>query len=357
MGCNRSPDNRHGLMMGCRVHVNAATAALAMMLVTVANAAGDNAPAFVISNKLGNVQRPGEQVFLIKAEDGHWRYTRSADTKLDGVERVRVDYSANPPLVYLDAATYTSNGDLMPVNPKLSDVLSACGREAKGAVKQTRANGYYSTCNSSFTKTKTGLSVIANLLEAPAVISAGTTARLIEINRDEMQKAVAESDVIEGLRGDLAADAARQAHDAYLAAFRNAETSNQLTVAINQYANNDPDNLIPEAAQHRDQLKAAEDLAAQKKIQAAAADYLAALERARKIDEQARAEVTHFRQTLRVGAKTNCGPVVEMRGSLMRVYVPVRDYGNDHWIDRSDLFPSGWGCRFVNGNYVPPTLS
>ncbi|MBV8659391.1 MAG: hypothetical protein JO142_16335 [Burkholderiales bacterium] len=334
-----------------------AIAVIATTLVTVANAAGDTVPAFAISNRLGNIQRPGEQVYLVKAEDGRWRYARAADTKLDGVERIRVDYSANLPMVYLDAPSFMPNGDLVQMNPKLSDVYSACSREAKRAVEQTRANGFYSTCNSSFTKTKTGLSVIANLLEAPAVISAGTTARLIGINRDEMQKAVAESGVIDGLRGDLAADAARQTHDEYLAAFRNAKTSDQLTMAINQYANNDPDNLIPEATQRRDQLKAAEELAAQKKIQAAAADYVAALERAKKVDEAARAMVTHFRQTLRVGARTNCGPVVEMRGDLMRVYLPVRDYGNDHWIDRSDLFPSGWGCRFVNGNYVPPTLS
>jgi len=62
-----------------------------------------------------------------------------------------------------------------------------------------------------------------------------------------------------------------------------------------------------------------------------------------------------FRSSLKVGSETNWGPVLEIKASLVKVYFPVRDYGNEHWIRKDVAFPPGYECRFLNGQYVPPT--
>jgi TPR repeat protein len=59
-----------------------------------------------------------------------------------------------------------------------------------------------------------------------------------------------------------------------------------------------------------------------------------------------------FRSTIKVGIETNCGPALEIRGELVKIYSPVKDYGNEHWIRRDQLYPSGSGCSFQNGRYI-----
>lgn len=66
-------------------------------------------------------------------------------------------------------------------------------------------------------------------------------------------------------------------------------------------------------------------------------------------------DVETFRRKLAVETETNCGPVLELKGSLVKTYFPVREYGNEHWLRRAELFPPGYDCSFVNGNYRPPS--
>lgn len=66
------------------------------------------------------------------------------------------------------------------------------------------------------------------------------------------------------------------------------------------------------------------------------------------------ARAREFRSTIKVGSETNCGPVLEIRADLAKVYSPVKDYGNEHWIRVDQLFPPLTGCRFLNGQYEPP---
>lgn len=67
--------------------------------------------------------------------------------------------------------------------------------------------------------------------------------------------------------------------------------------------------------------------------------------------------VEEFRKTLKSGVDTNCGPVLEKKDSLVKVYFPVKNYGNEHWIDANKLFPKNHGCCFVKGKYIaPPTF-
>lgn len=65
-------------------------------------------------------------------------------------------------------------------------------------------------------------------------------------------------------------------------------------------------------------------------------------------------EITAFRKTLNEGAESNCGPIIEVKNKLVKVAFAVANYGNEHWIRRDEIYPSGYGCRFVNGQYQPP---
>lgn len=62
--------------------------------------------------------------------------------------------------------------------------------------------------------------------------------------------------------------------------------------------------------------------------------------------------VTVFRVSIKIETETNCGPVIGVRGNLVQVSSPVAGYGNEHWVRRNELFPSGYGCWWLNGNYA-----
>jgi hypothetical protein len=59
-----------------------------------------------------------------------------------------------------------------------------------------------------------------------------------------------------------------------------------------------------------------------------------------------------WRKGLREGDETNCGPVIEVKKTMVKIYFPVQNYGNEHWIKIDKIKPPGSGCRFVNGQYV-----
>ena len=75
---------------------------------------------------------------------------------------------------------------------------------------------------------------------------------------------------------------------------------------------------------------------------------------AEKLEKDKVAFNNNFRKTMSVGTSTNCGPVIEIKGKMIKVYSPVKDYGNEHWIARDELFPQGYQCVFVNGRYGAP---
>ena len=61
-----------------------------------------------------------------------------------------------------------------------------------------------------------------------------------------------------------------------------------------------------------------------------------------------------FEASVKVGTRTNCGPVLRLRAGMAKVYSPVKDYGNEHWISVRTLAPPADDCSFMNGQYVPP---
>lgn len=72
--------------------------------------------------------------------------------------------------------------------------------------------------------------------------------------------------------------------------------------------------------------------------------------------EQRLKEIATFRNgKLSEETVTNCGPILEVKKTMVKVYFPVKDYGNEHWIPKNEIFPDGYGCAFTNGQYVGPT--
>lgn len=113
----------------------------------------------------------------------------------------------------------------------------------------------------------------------------------------------------------------------------------------------DPEGLLPQAKQKLEPYLLAErkqkelEASQQAKVDAALAKEAAA----RQAKEQQ--QLASFRKSLAEGGETNCGPVIEAKGKLVKVAVAVSGYGSEHWIRRDEIFPSGYGCRFFNGQY------
>lgn len=131
-------------------------------------------------------------------------------------------------------------------------------------------------------------------------------------------------------------DKARRYED-YKRQFNEGKTALDMENFIQQYSQNDPDGLVPKAMKKRDALACQEETA----------------ERQRR--EKTLAQIRSFQKTLHTGMETNCGPVVELKPPLAKIYFPVPNYGNEHWLRIDELYPP-WatGCRFVNGRYQPP---
>jgi len=74
--------------------------------------------------------------------------------------------------------------------------------------------------------------------------------------------------------------------------------------------------------------------------------------RQRQIEQaQVRAKLPAFRKSLREGDDTNCGPIIEIKGKLIKVAFAVANYGNEHWVKREQILSPDYACRFVNGQY------
>ena len=86
----------------------------------------------------------------------------------------------------------------------------------------------------------------------------------------------------------------------------------------------------------------------------AAKDKLDSLPDKIKLASKERKNIKAFRTSIKDGSETNCGPVIEVKGKLLKVAYAIENYGNEHWIRREEVFPPEYGCRFFNGNYVSP---
>lgn len=120
------------------------------------------------------------------------------------------------------------------------------------------------------------------------------------------------------------------------------------TPAPTTWAKMDFDQLVPQAQQHLDKLIAQEQANAE--------------DRARKqaeIDERNRQieikRITEWRKTLQLGSDTFCGPVVEVRGPMIKIAVRLQlpGFGNEAWLKANEVYPANYGCSNVNGRLAP----
>ncbi len=127
--------------------------------------------------------------------------------------------------------------------------------------------------------------------------------------------------------------------------FASAGTSSQFNTFVHKYTGNDPDNLVPQAILRRNELRLKEA-----SVEALKRTMQAKIQKEQQEHEQDQmrqklAKVESFRRSIKVETETNCGPVLEIKGSLIKIYSPVENYGTEHWIKKGLLFPAEYGCK------------
>lgn len=136
----------------------------------------------------------------------------------------------------------------------------------------------------------------------------------------------------------------------YRDTYKAAATRMDFSSFVDTYSKNDPDNLVPSARKRIREIDALEvERAKQEKIR----NDLAAKQAAEQYKKEMM-QLAVFRKSLADGDETNCGPVIESKGKLVKVSFAVSGYGNEHWIRRDEIYPASYGCRFVNGQYRAP---
>jgi hypothetical protein len=137
----------------------------------------------------------------------------------------------------------------------------------------------------------------------------------------------------------------------YRQAFNSASSINELQSFIDRYSQNDPENLIPRA---NDKLKLMRKLVAEEEDRQRKAGAEEARLRVLAAEKKQK-EVAQWRSKLRSGDDTFCGPVIEIKGSMIRIALRVQlpGYGNDAWLKTSEIYPPSSGCQNINGRISP----
>lgn len=133
-------------------------------------------------------------------------------------------------------------------------------------------------------------------------------------------------------------------------------TQKSLRAFINQYGTHAPttwarldfDQWVPKAQQRLDKLIAQEASDAKERERAQA-------EANRKKAENEIKRIAEWRKTLQLGSDTFCGPVIEVRGPMIKIAVRAQlpGFSNEAWLKAEEIYPDNYGCRNVNGRLSP----
>ena len=129
---------------------------------------------------------------------------------------------------------------------------------------------------------------------------------------------------------------------------------NELNRLISKFQKNDPNSLIPQAKIRVAEISAKDEARRAKEEEIRAKEQTIRAKEEAAQQEKERQKIASFRKSLSEGNESNCGSILEIKGNLVKIVFAVANYGNEHWIRRSEIFPSGYGCRFLNGQYQPP---
>lgn len=71
--------------------------------------------------------------------------------------------------------------------------------------------------------------------------------------------------------------------------------------------------------------------------------------------QQLAQQLQAWRQTVRVGSNTFCGPVIEVRPPMVKIAirVPLTGYSNEAWLNVNELYSPNYGCLHRNGRLFP----
>ena len=258
------------------------------------------------------------------------------------------------------------NWDLSFVEPDFRDYKSdKNGREMTcwtGPLRGPKDNHTtdYNPCTSSLTSissfdvgTNIGMAVIT--FGVSAIV--GTTTRSVIVDKNKVLQLIKDTGALDKVR----AENKKWEVDAYHFGFNHAKNSDQFSLFIKIYENNDPEGLVPQAKVRRDQQLVLElkERSIRQAEEVKARDLAAAQAKARSDAESSRKakelrKLNEFRDAIRQGDETNCGPIIEDKGKLLKIAVAVANFGSEHWLRREELFPTSYRCEFYNGQYQPP---
>ena len=234
----------------------------------------------------------------------------------------------------------------------------------KGALRSDRDNATtdYNPCDSSLTRVASyNVGTHAFLAVASFGLSAvtGTTVTNVTVDEERFLSLITRTKSM----ALVAERRQKDDHERYLKDFSSATTIQLLNSFIREYASNDPQQKVPIAREKINQLVAEQHLQREirSKQQQAMRDRELAEQEARQLEEARNRSLrqavnTKFRNEVKIGDYTNCGPIIESKGNLLKVYFPVANYGNEHWIEISNAFPPHYPCQFVNGQYRSPSV-
>lgn len=184
----------------------------------------------------------------------------------------------------------------------------------------------YNPCASALTMVdNTGTTSVANAVATVfsfGLAAVGAQGSEKRVDRDKLLA------VLEKATPDIEALLEKQVAKRYREDFAAAKTIEQMNAYIARYEANDTDGLVAQIRQRRDD--------------------------AEKSKASVAAGIAEFRAAIKLETETNCGPTLEVRGNLVKVYRPVSGFGNEHWLKRDELFPRGMECAFKEGKYLPP---
>lgn len=216
----------------------------------------------------------------------------------------------------------------------------------------------YTACNSQFTSVDVGGSIAKNAVSAVITLGLASGSRKV-IDKHKISGVVEEVNLLEVVKNESVRIETEKKLARYRNTFEMAQSVRDFDSFIANYEKFDPDKLIPLAIEKRKSAQINKDLE-QKRIIAQKVEK-ALEESKKKVAEKQRhlqlaARIKEFRNGVKVETETNCGPVLEIKGSLLKIYFPVKDYGNEHWIHKRKIFPTGFNCQFINGSYIPPVI-
>ncbi|HNB19459.1 MAG TPA: hypothetical protein PLY05_07505 [Agitococcus sp.] len=257
---------------------------------------------------------------------------------------------------------------------------------SKGGEEYTRQRApdvpnVYNPCESKLTSVNKTKAIVSNTFNTAfrlgLNIATGQVVYSVDTDKAKIKEIIQETQLLEKLKNYIH----EQKLASYREEFKTAYSSKKLQSIIEKYQGNDPENLIPSAIERKKTLELKEADEQQKMLEKrkvelehqAAIDkkkaeiayqeevehrkFIAEQERERQVRyKQLMSDVKSFQATIKMGIQTNCGPVLETKGTLIKVYFPVKDYGNEHWIKKSTLYPSIYPCSFANGRYIEPNV-